>query len=60
MRTSSVFKSRWLQGYFESMPWYRPDPKFTEAALTAVERANVATILAYEKTATSEMAVIEG
>ena len=59
-RRGKVFKDRWLQKYFESLGWYKPDPKFREAALTAVEKKNVSAILAYEKKATSVLDAIEG
>jgi hypothetical protein len=59
-RRGKVFSNRWTQKYFESFDWYKPDPKFNEAALTVVEKRNVATIAAYEKRAVSAMSVIEG
>ncbi|HEX7177536.1 MAG TPA: YARHG domain-containing protein [Pyrinomonadaceae bacterium] len=59
-RRGKVFKDRWLQKYFESLGWYKPDPRFKEAALTTVEKKNVSAILAYEKKATSVLDAIEG
>jgi hypothetical protein len=59
-RHGKVFKEPWLQKYFSSFPWYKADPSFTDAALTALEKRNIATILAYEKKAVSEETVIEG
>jgi hypothetical protein len=59
-RHGKVFKDRWLQKYFASFDWYRPNPNYTDAALTAVERQNVAAIAAYEKKATSVMDAVEG
>ncbi len=59
-RHGKVFKDKWLQAYFASFAWYKPDPKFKESALNAVERRNVAAILAYEKKATSVLDAIEG
>ncbi|HEX8688451.1 MAG TPA: YARHG domain-containing protein [Pyrinomonadaceae bacterium] len=59
-RHGKVFKDRWLQGYFKSFDWYRPDPKYTDAALTQVERQNAAAIAAYEKKATSVLDAVEG
>lgn len=59
-RRGKVFKDRWLQKYFESLGWYKADPQFREAALTPVEKKNVAAILAYEKKATSVLDAIEG
>lgn len=59
-RHGKVFKDRWLQGYFKSFPWYKPNPKYTDAALTEVERQNAAAIAAYEKKATSVLDAVEG
>ena len=59
-RHGRVFKDRWLQKYFASFDWYKPNPNYTDAALTAVERQNVAAIAAYEKKATSVMDAVEG
>lgn len=54
-RHGKVFKDKWLQSYFASFKWYKPDPSFSESALNEIERKNVATILAYERNAESEM-----
>ena len=59
-RHGKVFKNEWTQKYFASFDWYKPDPKFTDASLTAVEKQNLTTIGAYEKRAVSAMSVIEG
>lgn len=59
-RHGKVFKEPWFQKYFETFAWYKANPDFTDAELTAVEKANVATITAYEKRAVSAMSVIEG
>jgi hypothetical protein len=59
-RHGKVFKEPWLQKYFSSFPWYKADPSFTDAQLTALEKRNIATILAYEKKAVSEESIIEG
>ena len=59
-RHGKVFKNEWTQKYFASFDWYQPDPKFTEASLTPVEKQNLTTIAAYEKRAVSALSVIEG
>ena len=59
-RRGKVFANRWTQKYFESLDWYKADPKFSDASLTLIEKRNVATIAAYEKRAVSAMSVIEG
>ncbi|HEX8351753.1 MAG TPA: YARHG domain-containing protein [Pyrinomonadaceae bacterium] len=59
-RHGRVFKDKWLQRYFQSFDWYKADPKYTDAALTPVERQNIASIAAYEKKATSVLDAVEG
>ena len=59
-RHGKVFKEPWLQKYFSSFDWYKADPNFAEAALTEVEKKNIATIAAYEKRAVTAMSTIEG
>ena len=59
-RHGKVFKEPWLQKYFSSFDWYKADPNFTDAALTEVEKKNIATIAAYEKRAVTAMSTIEG
>jgi hypothetical protein len=59
-RHGKVFKDRWLQGYFKSFDWYKANPKYSDAALTEVERQNAAAIAAYEKKATSVLDAVEG
>ena len=59
-RHGKVFKDRWLQKYFQSFDWYKPNPRYSDAALSAVERQNIAAIAAYEKKATSVLDAVEG
>jgi hypothetical protein len=59
-RHGRVFKDKWLQSYFKSFDWYKPNPRYTDASLTQVERQNVAAIAAYEKKATSVLDAVEG
>ncbi|MDT4895960.1 MAG: hypothetical protein QOH25_1037 [Acidobacteriota bacterium] len=59
-RHGKIFKDKTIQNYFASFDWYKPDPKFNEQSLSKIERRNYATILAYERKATSMMDVIEG
>jgi hypothetical protein len=59
-RHGKVFKEPWLQKYFSSFDWYKADSNFTDAALTEVEKKNIATIAAYEKRAVTAMSTIEG
>jgi hypothetical protein len=60
-RRGKVFtKEPWFQTYFESFAWYKANPEFTDAQLTALEKRNIAAITAYEKRAVSAMSVIEG
>jgi hypothetical protein len=59
-RRGKVFKEPWFNTYFSSFDWYKPNPDFTDAQLSPVEKQNIATIAAYEKRAVSAMSVIEG
>ena len=59
-RHGKVFKDKAAQKYFSSFDWYKPDPKFNENSLSAIERRNYASILAYERKATSMMNAVEG
>ena len=59
-RRGKVFKETWLQKYFSSFAWYKADPNFTDAALSELEKKNIATIAAYEKSAVTAMSTIEG
>jgi hypothetical protein len=59
-RHGKVFRDKWLQKYFQSFDWYKANPKYTDAALTSVERQNIASIAAYEKKATSVLDAVEG
>lgn len=59
-RRGKVFKEPWLQKYFVSFDWYKPDPQFSENSLSEIEKKNIATLLAYEKRAVSALDVIEG
>ncbi len=59
-RRGKVFKEPWLQKYFSSFDWYQPNPEFDDTSLSAIEKKNIATLLAYEKKAVSSLSVIEG
>ncbi|HYE13558.1 MAG TPA: YARHG domain-containing protein [Pyrinomonadaceae bacterium] len=59
-RHGKVFKDRWLQKYFQSFDWYKANPRYSDAVLSAVERQNIAAIAAYEKKATSVLDAVEG
>lgn len=59
-RHGKVFKEQELRNYFSSLDWYKPDRKYNDAQLTAIERRNAATILAYERKADSVNDAIEG
>ena len=59
-RHGKVFKDPWTQKYFASLDWYKANPNYTDASLSAVEKGNVAVIAAYEKKAVTAMSTIEG
>jgi hypothetical protein len=47
-RRGRPFKSDLLKSYFEAVEWYKPDPKYTDARLTAVDKRNINVILSLE------------
>lgn len=47
-RHGRVFQDPMLRAYFGARRWYRPDPRYTDARLTRVERANVDRIAAWQ------------
>ena len=59
-RRGKVFKDKWLQSYFASMAWYKADPHFADKMLSPTERANIATIAKYEKSAIAKERMTEG
>jgi hypothetical protein len=59
-RHGRVFRRRWEQDYVASLSGYRPDPGYSDARLSDLERANIAAIVAYEKTAASVRDAVEG
>jgi hypothetical protein len=59
-RHGKVFKDPWTQKYFASFDWYKANPNFTDASLSAVEKGNLVVIAGYEKKAVTSMSTIEG
>ncbi|MDX6710181.1 MAG: hypothetical protein QOH96_1197 [Blastocatellia bacterium] len=59
-RHGRVFKDKWLNKYFRSFDWYKPNSAYSDSSLSTLERQNVAAILAYEKVATSAADAVEG
>ena len=59
-RHGRVFKDPWTQKYFASFDWYKANPNYSDASLSAVEKSNLTVIAAYEKKAVSAMSTIEG
>jgi hypothetical protein len=53
-RRGKVFKDKWLQSYFVSMPWYKPNRGYSDKLLTSIERANIKTISRYRDTAKAD------
>jgi len=59
-RHGKVFKDPWTQKYFASFDWYKANPNYNDAQLSAVEKGNLTVIAAYEKKAVTAMSTIEG
>jgi hypothetical protein len=48
-RHGRPFRTDWLRDRFRVEPWYEERPEFTEAELTAVDRANIALLTGRER-----------
>ena len=59
-RHGRPFKDPVLRSYFVSQAWYKPNPRFSDDSLTALEKENVATISGYERLARRGMRFPEG
>lgn len=47
-RRGRAFATPWLRAWAWDQPWYRPNPQFDDSSLGAIERRNIATIVARE------------
>jgi hypothetical protein len=47
-RHGRIFKTLWLQQYFDSQPWYDPKEDFKDEDLSGDNKVNVETIVKYE------------
>jgi hypothetical protein len=47
-RRGRPFHSQLIRAYFEAVDWYKADPAYTEARLTAVDKRNINVILSVE------------
>jgi hypothetical protein len=59
-RHGRVFRDRWIQAWVSQLEGYAPDPAYSDARLNAIERANLATLAAYERIAPGEHDAPEG
>jgi hypothetical protein len=59
-RHGRVFKTKWLQNYFSSLSWYKPNPEYSEKLLSNVERKNLQLIASVAKGAQSQFDMAEG
>ena len=59
-RHGKVFKDQWTQKYFASFDWYKANPNYSDAQLSAVEKSNLVVIAGYERRAVTAMSTIEG
>jgi hypothetical protein len=48
-RHGRPFVTPWIREYFQSKPWYRVNPRFSDNLLSDIEKTNVQVIVAYEK-----------
>src|SRR6184192_564295 len=47
-RHGKVFKDQWTQKYFVSFDWYKANPNYSDAQLSAIEKSNLVVISGYE------------
>jgi hypothetical protein len=59
-RHGRVFKDKDLQKYFDSQPWYKPNPDFKDDMLNEIEAQNLTKIKEAEESATSKFSEAEG
>ena len=59
-RHGRVFRRKWEQDYVSKLAGYQPDPGYTDARLTEIERTNIAALVRYEKNASSIRGGVEG
>lgn len=55
-----TFNDPWLQGYFASQSWYKPNRRYSDKLLSSIERHNVRQIQRHEKQAFDHEAATEG
>lgn len=48
-RKGRPFDNAWLRHYFFCQPWYKPNPAYSDALLTATDWANIRLLLSAEK-----------
>ncbi len=51
-RAGNPFRKKWLDSYFRAQAWYQPRAQMDESLLTALDRANAATVARYEASLT--------
>lgn len=59
-RRGRIFKDEYLQEYFKSQAWYKPDPEFKDELLGEAELKNLAVIKEAEELAMSRFDAFEG
>lgn len=59
-RHGKVFKTKWLESYFASLPWYKPNLAYSEALLNPTEKKNVAFLGKLQAKLQSQMSMEEG
>ncbi|HUF02628.1 MAG TPA: YARHG domain-containing protein [Aridibacter sp.] len=59
-RRGRIFKDEYLQGYFSSQSWYKPDPDFKDEMLGQAELNNLLVIKEAEELAMSRFDAFEG
>jgi hypothetical protein len=59
-RHGKVFKTKWLQSYFASQTWYKPNPEYKESMLNRTEVRNAKFLARLQAKLEKEMSMEEG
>ncbi len=59
-RHGKVFKTKWLESYFASLPWYKPNPDYSDALLNGVEKKNTTFLAQMQTKLQKAMSMEEG
>ena len=59
-RHGRVFKTKWLQSYYASLSWYKPNLKYSDAMLSSAEKKNLKMLDLTQQKLAKQMSMEEG